>query len=71
MNLYEKIEEALEERDVNSKSQIITIAVNMTIEAIKDRARLEENPIVNDTEDGLLDGSYYLIYRGEIDRLTE
>ena len=70
MNLYEKIEEVIEERDVNTKSQIITIAVNMTIEAIKEKGRVTPNDLY-DGWNNPIDGSYLQIYLGEINKLTE
>lgn len=68
MNLYEKIEEAIDERDVNTKSQIITVAVNMTIEAIKAKGRITPNELY-DGWNNPIDGSYLEVYLGEIEKL--
>lgn len=69
MNLYEKIEAFTEEQDVNTKSQIVTIAVNMTIEAIKEKGRVTPNEMW-DGYNNPVDGSYLQIYLGEIEKLT-
>ena len=70
MNLYERIEEAVETNEINSMSSIVTLAVNMTIDTIKRHASLTDNP-VEDGQGGWENHPFYRIYVQRLNSLTD